>query len=66
MKRSLDTSPLKPDSHHPSTVPRERTEAGTCRGPGNSVSMSLFGDWVTDYSLVRGIDSSDPIGRSVS
>ena len=66
MKRSLDTSPLKPDSHHPSTLPRARTEAGTCRDPGNSVSMSLFGDWMTDYSLVRGIDSSDPIERSVS
>ena len=59
MKRSLDTSPLKPDSHHPYTLPRARTEAGTCSGPGNSVSVSLFGDWVTDYSLVRGIDSSD-------
>lgn len=54
MKRSLDTSPLKPDSNHPYTLPRAGSEAGTCGGHVNSASMSLFGDWVTDYSLVRG------------
>ena len=45
MKRSLDTSPLKPDSNHPYTLPRAGTEAGTCGGHVNSASMSLFGDW---------------------
>ena len=41
MKRSLDTSPLKPDSHHPYTLPRARTEAGTCRGPWE-LSIHVF------------------------
>ena len=60
-RKALTPSP-QPGSHLPHALPR----ASTRSGPGNSVFVSLFGDWVTEYSLMRGIDSRDPMGRDVS